>query len=394
MTDSNSIQTELHQYEPNLIAFRKAIHTNPEVGFETTNTLFKIKEFLAQFGITGLDTETAPGSGFLLIEGEKPGKTIALRADIDALPIKEKSGCAWSSANNFAHACGHDGHMTWLLGAILYLNKHRNFAGRILCVFQANEENVCGAQSVIDSGVFKKYDVSEIYGAHNEPLLDVGTFGFRAGPTMAAADRFEIEVHGQGTHGARPNLGRDPLPGAMDIYSSFQSIVSRTVDPLKSAVISVCKFNTIGAESYNIISGTVKMLGTTRTFEPSVRDLVQKELIRRAEGISNAYGLECSVAYDRLVGPVINDPSLTAFAQEAASELFGASNAITLPEPYMISEDFSAYQTIMPGCFFFIGVKDKEHQEALHSPYFDFNDKVIIDASALFAFLALKRLGH
>lgn len=393
MINSDSIRSELRKYEPNLIAFRKAVHASPEVGFDTQNTLFKIKEFLSQFGITSLDTETSPGSGFLLIEGEKPGKTIALRADIDALPIKEQSGCPWASENGAAHSCGHDGHMTWLLGAILYLNQHRSFTGGVLCIFQANEENVCGAQSVIDSGIFKKYDVKEIYGAHNEPLLDLGTFGFRSGPTMAAADRFEIEVRGKGTHGARPNLGRDPLPAATDIYSSFQTIVSRTVDPLKSAVISVCKFNTVGAEAYNIIANAVKMLGTTRTFEPAVRDLVQKELIARTEGIANAYGLEASVVYDRLVGPVINDSELTTFAENAAEDMSGKAAVKTLPEPYMISEDFSAYQTIMPGCFFFIGVKDEEHKEALHSPLFDFNDKVIIDAAAFFAYLTLKRLG-
>ena len=153
--DLESIRQELQQYESRLISFRKTVHENPEVGFNTQDTLARIKSTLEEFGIPGLDTETSPGSGFLLIEGNRPGATVALRADIDALPIEEKSGCAWASQNGSAHSCGHDGHQTWLIAAIIYLAKHRDFPGRILCVFQADEENVAGAQSVIDSGTSK-----------------------------------------------------------------------------------------------------------------------------------------------------------------------------------------------------------------------------------------------
>lgn len=160
--------------------------------------------------------------------------------------------------NGNAHSCGHDGHQTWLIAAIIYLVKHRDFPGRILCIFQADEENVAGAQSVIDSGVFQKYGVKEIYGAHNEPSLDVGTIAFKAGPTMAACDLFSIRVVGVGTHGARPNFGKDPLPVATEIYNALQSLVSRTLDPLKSAVVSVCSFNTEGSRAYNIIPDSVK----------------------------------------------------------------------------------------------------------------------------------------
>ena len=201
--DLESIRQELQQFESRLISFRKTVHENPEVGFNTQDTLARIKSTLEEFGIPGLDTETSPGSGFLLIEGNRPGATVALRADIDALPIEEKSGCAWASQNGSAHSCGHDGHQTWLIAAIIYLAKHRDFPGRILCVFQADEENVAGAQSVIDSDIFQKYDVKEIYGAHNEPSLDVGTIAFKAGPSMSACDLFSIRVVGVGTHGAQ-----------------------------------------------------------------------------------------------------------------------------------------------------------------------------------------------
>ena len=282
MTDPENIRQELQQYESRLISFRKTVHENPEVGFNTRGTLARIKSILEQFGISGLDTETSPGSGFLLIEGNRPGATVALRADIDALPIEEKSGCEWTSKNGNAHSCGHDGHQTWLIAAIIYLVKHRDFPGRILCIFQADEENVAGAQSVIDSGVFQKYGVKEIYGAHNEPSLDVGTIAFKAGPTMAACDLFSIRVVGVGTHGARPNFGKDPLPVATEIYNALQSLVSRTLDPLKSAVVSVCSFNTEGSRAYNIISDSVKMIGTVRTFDESIRDTIEEELTRRS----------------------------------------------------------------------------------------------------------------
>ena len=374
--DPESIRQELQQYESRLISFRKTVHENPEVGFNTRGTLARIKSILEQFGISGLDTETSPGSGFLLIEGNRPGATVALRADIDALPIEEKSGCEWASKNGNAHSCGHDGHQTWLIAAIIYLVKHRDFPGRILCIFQADEENVAGAQSVIDSGVFQKYGVKEIYGAHNEPSLDVGTIAFKAGPTMAACDLFSIRVVGVGTHGARPNFGKDPLPVATEIYNALQSLVSRTLDPLKFAVVSVCSFNTEGSRAYE-----------------SIRDTIEEELTRRSQGIAAAYGIKAETVYEHRGSAVNNDPELTKEAKKAADRCFGAQNVIELAEPYMISEDFSSYQKVLPGCFFFIGVKDAEHKEALHSPYFDFNDKVLIPAGAFFSYLALERLN-
>ncbi len=271
--------------------------------------------------------------------------------------------------------------------------QHRDFPGRILCIFQADEENVAGAQSVIDSAFFQKYGVKEIYGAHNEPSLDVGTIAFKAGPTMAACDLFSIRVVGVGTHGARPNFGKDPLPVATEIYNALQSLVSRTLDPLKSAVVSVCSFNTEGSRAYNIISDSVKMIGTVRTFDESIRDTIEEELTRRSQGIAAAYGIKAETVYEHRVSAVNNDPELTKEAKKAADRCFGAQNVIELAEPYMISEDFSSYQKVLPGCFFFIGVKDAEHKEALHSPYFDFNDKVLIPAGAFFSYLALERLN-
>lgn len=209
---------------------------------------------------------------------------------------------------------------------------------------------------------------------------------------MAACDLFSIRVVGVGTHGARPNFGKDPLPVATEIYNALQHLVSRTLDPLKSAVVSVCSFNTEGSRAYNIISDSVKMIGTVRTFDESIRDTIEEELTRRSQGIAAAYGIKAETVYERRVSAVNNDPELTKEAKEAADRCFGAKNVIELSEPYMISEDFSSYQKVLPGCFFFIGVKDTEHKEALHSPYFDFNDMVLIPAGAFFSYLALERL--
>ena len=209
---------------------------------------------------------------------------------------------------------------------------------------------------------------------------------------MAACDLFSIRVIGVGTHGARPNFGKDPLPVATEIYNALQSLVSRTLDPLKSAVVSVCSFNTEGSRAYNIISDSAKMIGTVRTFDESIRDTIEEELVRRSKGIAAAYGIKAETVYERRVSAVNNDPELTKEAKEAADRCFGAKNVIELSEPYMISEDFSSYQKVLPGCFFFVGVKDTEHKEALHSPYFDFNDKVLVSAGAFFSYLALERL--
>ncbi len=372
--------------------FRQSIHKEPEIGFETTNTLKRIKDFLKSENIEGFDTETAKGSGLLLIEGTRPGPTIALRADIDALPIREISSVEWKSTNSFAHSCGHDGHQSWLIGVGAYFAKNRDFPGRILCVFQAAEESVNGAQSIIDTGVFGKYNVKEIYGAHNDPTLPLGKIGILAGPMMASCDRFSIVLQGKGTHGANPHLGIDPLPAANEIYFGLQTLVSRTIDANDCAVISVCGFNAGGDNTYNIVPAEVKMLGTVRTFKESVRLKIEHEMSRRVKKIAEAFDIEGETDYQRLTGAVVNDEQCTEFVEDVSCELLGKDSIVKLQKPYMISEDFGAYQQIMPGCFFMIGTQDEEHPHALHSPFFDFNDRVLPEAVALFISITKKRL--
>lgn len=391
----SSIFQEIKKQQQELTSYRRRIHSQPEIDFETSNTVQAIKEFLNAKNIFSVDTEVSRGSLIAVIDGNRPGPTIALRADIDALPLQDASTNAWKSQiTERCHACGHDGHQTWLLAAADYLHSHNDFPGRVVCIFQAAEESVSGAKSVVESGIFQKYDIQEVYGAHNEPFLDLGSIGFKIGALMASADYFKISLFGKGTHGARPHLGIDTFPAGTEIYQALQTIVSRNVDPLESIVLSVCSVVSGNGTSYNIIPAKSEMVGTVRTFSPAVRDFAEKRLHEIVKGISYAHNLDFEVSYNRLTGPVINDKECTEFAVKTAEELLGKENVLPALSPTMISEDFSEYEEVVPGTMFLIGVRDKEHTQPLHHPSYDFNDKVIPLAAAFFIELTVKRLAY
>ncbi len=366
----SSIFQEIKKQQQELTSYRRRIHSQPEIDFETSNTVQAIKEFLNAKNIFSVDTEVSRGSLIAVIDGNRPGPTIALRADIDALPLQDASTNAWKSQiTERCHACGHDGHQTWLLAAADYLHSHNDFPGRVVCIFQ------------------------EVYGAHNEPFLDLGSIGFKIGALMASADYFKISLFGKGTHGARPHLGIDTFPAVTEIYQALQTIVSRNVDPLESIVLSVCSVVSGNGTSYNIIPAKSEMVGTVRTFSPAVRDFAEKRLHEIVKGISYAHNLDFEVSYNRLTGPVINDKECTEFAVKTAEELLGKENVLPALSPTMISEDFSEYEEVVPGTMFLIGVRDKEHTQPLHHPSYDFNDKVIPLAAAFFIELTVKRLA-
>ena len=376
--------------------FRRDIHAHPECGFETERTIGKIREFLLSHGVAekDIDTTTSKGSLFALIEGSEPGKTVALRADIDALKMKDFGGKPWSSqVEGRCHACGHDGHQTWLLGAAAYLAAHRNFAGRVLCVFQAAEETGQGALAIVNSGALEKYQVAETIGAHDEPGLKKGQIGFKVGHIQAASDSFAIKLIGKGTHGGRPHQGVDPIPAASELYQALQTIVSRKVDPLESAVVSICYFSAGMVGTYNVVSGEVQLGGTVRTFLPELRDLCETTIRRMAEGIALAHGLTAEVDYIRLIPSVNNDKEMTESAIKLVTEMLGEENVNPSIGPYMSSEDFSRYQAKIPGTICRIGIVDDEHKTPLHNPKFDFNDEVLPLASTVLAKLALSRLA-
>lgn len=373
---------------------RRDIHAHPELGFETTRTVEKTVAFLRKHGITDIDTTTVKGAVIAVLEGKCPGATVALRADIDALPMPDSSNNPWkSTVEGRAHTCGHDGHQTWMLGAAAYLSEHRDFNGRVVFIFQPAEEIGLGAAAIVKAGILEKYDVKEIYGGHDEPFLDKGSFGFKVGHLQASADIFYVEYTGLGTHGGRPHKGVDPLPAITELYAAYQTIVSRKVDPLESAVLSVCSINAGKKDGFNVVPGEASLGGTVRTFAPEIRDMLEENMKRMAEGIAQAHGLKVNFKYTRLISSLNNDAVCTKAGIEEALKLVGEENVVKDMTPFMSSEDFSFYQEKIPGSVVRVGVRDENHQSSIHNPLFDFNDEVLPIASTLFVNIVKTRLA-
>ncbi len=373
---------------------RRDVHAHPELGFDTDRTVEKIVAFLQRHGITEIDTTTVKGSVIAVLTGNQPGVTVALRADIDALPMPDSTSNPWKSTfAGKAHACGHDGHQTWMLGTAAYLSAHRDFPGRVVFIFQPAEEIGLGATAIVKAGILEKYDVKEIYGGHDEPFLDKGSFGFKVGHLQASSDSFLVEFTGVGTHGGRPHKGIDPLPALAELYNAYQSIISRKVDPLEPAVLSICSMNAGRKDTYNVVPGDASLGGTVRTFSPAVRDLLEENMKRMAEGIAQAHGLKVNFQYIRLISSLNNAEVCTKAGIEEALKLVGEENVVQDMTPFMSSEDFSVYQEKIPGSIIRVGVRDENHQVSIHNPLFDFNDEVLPLASTLFVNIVKSRLA-
>ncbi|MCG5029975.1 amidohydrolase [Mesosutterella sp. OilRF-GAM-744-9] len=387
------VYPEIAAWADELAAIRREIHETPELGFDTPFTVARIVKCLQSWGITGVDTETVPGGVAAVVDGSRPGPTIALRADIDALPMEDCSGKPWKSRiEGHAHTCGHDGHQTWLLGALRYLRLKRGFPGRVVGLFQPAEEPGKGAIAVIQSGFFQKYNVREIFGAHDDPFLDKGVFGFRAGPLQAASDTFQVTLRGVGTHGGRPHQGVDPIPVGCAIVSELQTIVSRRVNPIETAVVSVCSFNAGRLETLNVIPHMLTFSGIVRTFDPEIRRLVEEKFKKIVNGVAEANDCTAEITYTHLICAVNNSRPLTEAAIRVVTGLFGSQHVRPSIDPMMGSEDFAEYQRVVPGCIMRFGIRDKDHTVPLHNQTFDFNDEVLPAASTVFAALAKDRL--
>ena len=276
---------------PELEEIRHDIHAPPELGFETERTVGLICDYHRKSGIVEIDTELVKGCVIAVIEGSRPGHTIAIRADMDALPMNDGCGKPWASTvAGRGHCCGHDGHTTWLLGAARWLAAHNDFPGRIVLVHQAAEEAGTGAKALVEAGLIEKYGIEEIYGGHTEPNLPKGVIGFKPGPLQAASDSVYITLRGKGTHGGRPHLGVDPIPVAAQIVTALQTIVSRKVDPIESAVVSICSINCGNFKANNVVQSELTMSGTVRTFLPEIRDLAEENIRAMVTGITTANG--------------------------------------------------------------------------------------------------------
>ncbi|MGC2124089.1 MAG: M20 aminoacylase family protein [Xanthobacteraceae bacterium] len=354
--------------------WRRDFHAHPELRYDVHRTAASVADKLKSFGCD----EVVPGIGRTgvvgVIRGRKPGnKVVGMRADMDALPLEEETGLPYkSTVPGKMHACGHDGHTAMLLGAAKYLAETRNFAGTAVVIFQPAEEGGAGAAAMIKDGLISRFGIEEVYGMHNYPGLPVGTFAIRSGPIMAAADHIEIALEGKGGHAARPHLAVDTILVGAQIINQLQSIVARNVNPLESAVVSICMFQ--AGHTDNVIPQHAKLLGTARSLTPAVRELLRKRIAEVIEGTAQLYGATAKITYTTGYPVVVNHARETAFAADIAGEIAGPERVDTAVPPLMGAEDFAYMLNERPGAFIFVGNGDSA---GLHHPAYDFNDETI-----------------
>src|SRR5712691_2665549 len=328
-------------FQAEMAGWRHEVHAHPETAFAEHRTAELVARLLESFGIA-VDRGVARTGVIGTLAGSKPGGTIALRADMDALPIQEKTALPHASRHEGRmHACGHDGHTAMLLGAAKYLAETRNFAGTVHFIFQPAEENEGGARLMVEEGVLDRYPVEAVYGMHNWPGLPTGQFAIRPGPMMAAFDIFEITVSGCGAHAAMPHLGVDPVVAAAQIVGGLQTIASRNIDPLQGAVVSVTQIH--GGDTWNVIPDSVVLRGTTRSFDPAVRDALEPAIRRIADGVSTSLGATMAMRYERRYPPTVNSEAETERAAATAATLVGGDNVRRDLMPSMGAEDFSYF---------------------------------------------------
>ena len=369
------IVNRFHDLADEIAGWRRDIHENPELLYDVHRTAALVEEKLRSFGVDAVETGVGRTGVVAVIKGNgSSGRVIGLRADMDALPILEKTGKAWASkVPGKMHACGHDGHTAMLLGAAKYLCDTRNFDGTVVVVFQPAEEGGAGAKAMLDDGLVTRYGIERVFGMHNLPGHPVGTFALRPGAMMAAADRIHITIEGHGGHAARPHLSRDPVVAASAIIMGAQTVVSRNTDPLHASVVSITLIN--GGTTDNVIPQTVEMRGTVRTLDPEIRDLVEARLTEMVAQIGNAYGVKAELTYRRDYPVTMNDASEAIFAGDIAAKVVGESNVDRNVVPTMGGEDFSFMLNTVPGAFIFAGVG--EDVANLHNEMYDFNDELI-----------------
>jgi amidohydrolase len=363
-----------------ITAWRRDIHAHPELLYDVHRTAATVADKLKQFGcdevVTGIGRTGVVGviRGGKGGQGTEPGKrVIGLRADMDALPIAEANDVPYkSTVPGKMHACGHDGHTAMLLGAARYLAETRNFAGTAIVIFQPAEEGGGGGRAMVQDGLMDRFRIEEVYGMHNYPGLPVGEFALRPGPLMASADRLTIEIEGRGGHAARPHLAIDTVLVGAQIINQIQSIVARNVDPLASAVVSICLFQ--AGSTDNVIPQTALLRGTARSLTPQVRDLLEKRLHEVVEGTAMLYGATAKLTYKRDYPVTCNHERQAEFAASVAAQVVGKERVDDHAAPVMGAEDFSFMLEARPGAFIFVGNGDTA---GLHHPAYDFNDEVI-----------------
>jgi amidohydrolase len=368
----------IRQYHRELTDIRRDLHAHPELSFQEQRTSAVVAQYLKKLGIE-THTGLAKTGVVAVIPGKKnAGKGVALRADMDCLPMHEQNTFGHKSQNEGRmHACGHDGHTTMLLGAARYLAETRNFDGTAYLVFQPAEEGGGGGQVMVQEGLFERFPAHEIYALHNWPGLPPGQMAVRAGPVMAATDEVQITLRGRGGHGAMPHLVVDPVVAAAQVISALQTIASRNVSPVDAVVVSICSMQTSQLGAFNVIPDFVKLVGTVRSFRPETRDLAEKRLKEIVTQVGAAFGVTADIDYRRGYPATINSAREAQFAAQVGERLFGKANVFTEHEPTMGGEDFSYMLQARPGAYVFLGQGGAAGGCFLHNPQYDFNDEVI-----------------
>jgi amidohydrolase len=371
-----------------LTAIRRDLHAHPEIGFEEVRTSGIVAEKLAQWGV-----EVHRGLGGTGVVGVLKGKgngtrRIGLRADMDALPMEENTNLKWrSTIPGRFHGCGHDGHTTMLLGTARYLAETRNFDGTVHFIFQPAEEGLGGARAMIKDKLFDKFPCDEIYGLHNAPDLNHGEIAVLPGPAMAGADFFDIVIRGYGAHGAMPERSKDAVVIAMTVGQALQTIVSRNVDPLQSAVLSITQIH--AGSAYNVIPGDAHLCGTVRAFSDETRTLIRERMRTICAGIASAFQAEISVDIRDIFSVLVNSEEQSKVVADVARTIVDPAKVITRSEPKMGSEDFADMLHAVPGAYFWLG---HEGSVPVHNPGYVFDDKAIPIGSSMFARIIETRL--
>ena len=376
-----------------LSAIRRDIHAHPELCFQEQRTSDLIAKQLSEWGIPvhrGLGTTGLVG---VVKNGSSP-RGIGLRADIDALPITEHNRFPHASQiPGRMHGCGHDGHTAMLLAAAKHWSRERNFDGSVYLIFQPAEEGGGGAREMMRDGLFDRFPMEAIFGAHNWPGLPVGSFAIKSGAVFASSSEFEITLRGRGAHAAMPHLGTDPVPVACQMVQAFQTIVSRNARPIDAGVISVTMIH--AGEATNVIPPSCMLSGTVRTYTTELLDLIERRMTTIAHNLCAAFDMTCDFAFDRNYPPLVNHAAETEFARKVMIELAGPS-AVTEFEGTMGAEDFSYFLEAKPGAYFLIGNGEGAHRDGghaegpcmLHNPSYDFNDALIPLGGTLWVKLA------
>ena len=373
-----------------LIAFRRDLHQNPELLYDVERTAEKVADALRAAGVDEVVTGIGRTGVVGVIHGQtnNSGRTIGLRADMDALPIFEETGVEWASKiPGKMHACGHDGHTTMLLGAARELAKSRAFDGKVVVIFQPAEEGGAGAKAMIDDGLLSRWPLDEVYGMHNRPNLPVGHFTINSGPIMGSVDVLEIEIEGIGGHAATPHHTVDPIPVTAALIQAIQTLSARTIDPLDSAVISITTIH--GGDAFNVIPQTIKLSGTVRTLREEVRDHIEERLARAVQGIADAFGAKAKLDYQRNYPVTVNHERETELAALAAEAVAGAERVTRDMPATLGGEDFAFLLNEVPGAMINIGNGSSAN---LHHPKYDFNDDAIAWGCSYWTTLVRQRL--